>query len=125
MTSNKYICRFATKEDVDEFYLPEDQKYSMKAWVLEKDGKIYAIGGLWLVNNSWTAFVKVRDSLPAKAFWKASMLVTAELKKLQLPIVAIKDEALESSERYLTKLGYEFFDIQNNKRIFKLWHKQQ
>lgn len=123
MIKLKYNFRHATQEDVDHFYLPEEQTYSMKAWVLECDEEKYAIGGVWLVSGKFTAFCKSKTGLPVKTFWKVSKIVIDELRKLQLPIVAIRDQEVESSQRYLTKLGFAPFDIQNNKQIFKLWHK--
>jgi len=117
------MLKFATKKDFDFFFRGEELPYSAKAWVLKKGRKRYAIGGIWLMSTQFTSFVRVKNNLPKKLFWKVSKEVTEELKKLNVPIVCERDKELHSSKRYLEKLGYKYYGIINNKEIYKLCHK--
>lgn len=115
--------RFATKEDFEEFYIDEKIPHSAKAWILEKDNKKVAIGGIWLIPMQFTAFVRIKDNLPKKEFWKVSKLVTEELRNLNTIITSIRDDTQSNSKKYLEKLGYEYFNTVNNQEIYKLWPK--
>lgn len=122
MINNKSVLRFATREDFDFFYPNQPMILTAKAWVLEKEGKKLGIGGIWLQKNKNTAFAKITKEASAKEFWKASKEVANKLKKLNLSIAAIRDETILSSERYLKRLGFTFYNIQNNQEI---WKQQQ
>lgn len=120
----KTNLRFATKEDFAEFYKDEIIPNSARAWVLEKNSKKLAIGGVWLMPCQLIAFVKIKDDdLPKKEFWKISKFVTEELRKLDTIITSIRDDTQPNSKRYLEKLGYQYFNTINNQEIYKLWPK--
>lgn len=117
MTNNN--LRFATKEDID-FFFPGKIPFSVKGWVFEKDNNKYAIGGIWIVSGKYTVFLRTKENFPKKSFWLASKKVIEEIAKLDIPVVAIQDEHLPSSERYLTRLGFQFYNIQDNHKVYKL-----
>lgn len=122
MTKDNFKLRFATREDIDNFY--GQSLYSVRAWVLEYKDQVVAIGGLILLKGRYVAFIKDLKELPKKIFWRVSKNIVAEMRKLNFPIYAIRDEKLESSERYLTKLGFRHFQTHNNQEIFILWQEQ-
>lgn len=123
MINNNFVVRSATREDFNFFFPDKVQEDSMKAWILEKEKIRYALGGVWLKKNKYTAFVIITPglSLPKKIFWKESKNKIIELLKMNLPgIGAIKDNNIPSSERYLKRLGFVLYDIHDNQEIYKL-----
>ncbi len=116
----KYNLRYATKKDFDFFFKGEKLLYSSRAWVLCKKRQRFAIGGIWLMKTQNTAFVRVKENLPKKEFWKTSKLVTEELLKLNIPIICFRDSEQINSKKYLEKLGYKQSGMLNNQEIYKL-----
>jgi hypothetical protein len=111
--------RQASKEDALEFY--DHLMKSMRAWVIENEEELLGIGGFLFHKNGLCFFVKTKTNCPKKLLWKASKLVMQEGAKYGLPIMAIRDSEVESSARYLTKLGFSFSHSYNNEEI---WLKQ-
>lgn len=106
MTKPNYTLRYATKSDFDFFYKGEKLVNSAKAWVLCKKRNRLAIGGVWLLPMQNVAFVRVRPKVPKKEFWKVSVMMVNEWKKLNMSIACFRDEGIINSEKYLQKLGF-------------------
>lgn len=115
-----YNLRFATKEDADVFY--PQRLMSFRAWVLESGNELLAIWGYLFSDEGRVLFCKTKDELPKKTFWEFTQKIKEEVIKTALPIWAVRDEELPTSERFLKRLGFKFSHIYNNQEIY-LWHK--
>lgn len=115
--------RFARKKDFKYFFKDEQVVYSSKAWVLLEGKNRVAIGGVWIMPNQFTSFVRTNNITDKKTFWKACKLITKELIKLELPILCFRDEKQINSKKFLEKLGYRYFQTLNNQEVYKLWLK--
>lgn len=112
--------RPASKEDALKFYDSLDK--SMRAWVVE-DKEILAIGGFAFHPYGIFFFSKKSKECPAKSFWKACKIGLNEGLKYNMPIWAMREKELESSARFLTKLGFKFSHINTDNEEIYLWHK--
>jgi hypothetical protein len=112
--------REATKEDFLKFY--DQIEYTCKGWVIENKD-ILAIGGLAFHKYGIVLFSVAKQNIPKKIFWSLSKKGLEEAKKYNMPILAVRDSYLESSERYLKKLGFVFYNFNTNKE--EIWVKQQ
>ena len=119
----KINLRDATSDDIRRIY-PEGLKFSVRAWVLECDERLLAIGGLILIKDNYTAFVRLLDKVPPKTFWKASKDKIRELLNSVSVFEAICDQNIKNAERYLKKLGFHFSERKNNQNIYIIWRKQ-
>lgn len=115
--------RPAKKKDFNYFFKDEKVLYSAKAWVLIQGKNRLAIGGIWLMPKQFISFVRIKQIISKKEFWKASKLITKELLKLNIPITCFRDKEQLNSKNYLEKLGYKYFKTINNEEVYKLWHK--
>lgn len=102
-----FVLRTATLEDVKEVYGKRHQR-SMYALVIEIDGAVEGIGGIYYDQDKAVAFCNLSEKVKSYpvALYKASRKVTAFINSLKLPAIAIADPAQESSERFLTHLGF-------------------
>lgn len=124
MTNNKITLLLAKRDDINFFYSPEERKLDMRGWVLKRGEDRLAIGGVWFgKGKNPTAFVKTMPDLPIKTFWDCCLFAANQLKHLNYNIVAIRDEGVPSSKRFLEKLGFRFHNIQDNQEIYKLWQQ--
>lgn len=112
--------RLASKEDALKFYGSLDK--SMRAWVVE-DKEILAIGGFAFHPYGLVFFSKKFEGCPAKSFLKACKIGLTEGLKYNMPIWAIREKELESSTRFLTRLGFEFSHINADNDDIYLWDK--
>lgn len=112
MTDNNYYIKLADIHDYNFFYSQEEQKEScVTAYVLMNKKRRLAIGGLFLREKGCIAFVKVKEDLPKKLFFKEIKKGLAEMSKLiTLPIYAIRDCTINNSDIFLEKLGFKYFD---------------
>ena len=121
MIKADYTLRFATQEDADFFY--PKRLMSFRAWVLEYKKEVIAIWGYLLSDEGRILFSKTKhESVPKKTFWKVTQYLKEEISKTSLPIWAIRDSELTTSERFLARLGFRFSHIHNNEEVY-LWHK--
>lgn len=108
--------RKATASDVAFFYGIESMpKASMKAIVIEVDGEVKAIGGVSFTNGGPVAFMNMRDGADKHPI--LIMKAVKEIKKniysqFRSPIYAIRDSSLDTSDRFLRRLG--FLPIENS-----------
>lgn len=101
------VCRPATPADLEAFYGRKMDR-TMRAWVLELDGRIIAVGGLaYHRGRPWDLFSDITPELKAHpiAALKAAKAVLAGMR--HLPAVALADCNLPNSERVLKMLGLE------------------
>jgi hypothetical protein len=115
----------AKKKDFNYFFKGENILYSAKAWVLYQGKNRVAIGGVWLMPKQFTAFVRAKENISKKDFWKASLEVNKKLMQTGYPIVCFRDKDKINSKKYLEKLGYIYYNTVNNQEIYKLWAQQQ
>jgi hypothetical protein len=114
------ISRTATKEDLLKFYDKVDR--SMKAWVIE-DKEPLAIGGFAFQPYGLMFFSVSKKDVPKKTFWKVSKKGLEEGLKYKMPIYAIRDVEIETSDRYLKKLGFKFSHINEINEEIYIWEK--
>jgi hypothetical protein len=115
--------RFARKKDFIYFFKDEKIIFSSKAWVLLEGKNRIAIGGVWIMPNQFTSFVRTNNIENKRVFWKACKNITKELIKLELPIVCFRDDKQVNSKKFLEKLGYKYLNTINNQEVYKLWRK--
>lgn len=120
MTKDSYSLRFATREDAESFY-PEILM-SFRAWVLEYQKEAIAIWGYLFSDEGRILFCKTKGDIPKKTFWKFTKQLKEEISKTAVPIWAIRDEELPTSERFLKRLGFKFSHFNKNESVY-LWHK--
>jgi len=104
--------RTATREDIKT-------DKTVRAWTLEDQGRVLAVGGIMFGDN-YTGFLDVKEKLPAKTFWKVAKKVMGEIKKLNVTFGVIRDDSFINSKKFLNKLGFKFYNIQNNKETY-IW----
>jgi len=118
------IIRDATPADIKVFSLFNDNpKYillnTIKAWVVEKDGKLACIAGVKFCQGYNEAFSDVVPNLRAskKQILKYAKILANKMKELNIPIVTIPTENPDSS-RFLMAVGFKLVDVK--RKIFKL-----
>lgn len=108
--------REANKDDFLKFY--DKIEFTCKGWIIE-DKEPIAIGGLAFHKYGIVLFSTFKKELPKKAFWSISKKGLQEAEKYKMPILAVRDSHIESSKRYLEKLGFVFgFFNLNNEEIW-------
>jgi hypothetical protein len=103
----KVEVRYSTAEDAVEFWgaLP---KFSFIGVTLRVDGEILALGGFTYEKTCLKAFCELRpgaESYP-KAIVKGSRMVMRKAAAKGLLLHAVRDDQIESSERYLRRFGF-------------------
>lgn len=88
MSASKPIVRRATREDIEAFSSMQD-KPTVNAWCMEKNGEIIGLAGLALIKGRWHAFC---DLTPEARIHKISVLRTAK---------AIFEEARQQGIRFV------------------------
>lgn len=118
MINLKWYIKPATKEDFITLY-GEAPKNTLKAWTLICNDKICGIGGVALVQFKYTAFCKKAKDvrLPNSVWYKAILQGFNEVKKMNVNILAIRDEKQESAERLLKRLGFEIMEVRGKQEI--------
>lgn len=118
---DRYILRPATTIDVASLY-PEGLRNSIRAWVLSDKitGVIYGIGGVILVNDQYTAFLKksLEGRIPPITAWKAILKGLKNIKNMGITVTAIRDRNLKSSCKLLYRLGFEFSHMSKGQEIY-------
>lgn len=103
--------RRATANDVALFYSGNEMpKPSIRALVVEVNGDIKAIGGVAMSVGGPVAFMNMKGdgSRFPKLIMKATKMLVRDVFSLyRCPIYAIRDTGLDSSMRYLTRIGFE------------------
>ncbi len=108
--------RFATLDDFVKFDEPPGP--TVRAVAVEVDGEVLAIGGIAYLPGRNLAFMQSKPGIPATTLFKATRKALQEiLSQTKPPIIAERDESIESSGRYLERFGFEH--MQGNLYIWK------
>jgi N-acetylglutamate synthase-like GNAT family acetyltransferase len=108
MIAPRPIIRRASREDIEAFSQLQD-KPTVKAWCMEKDGKIVGLAGLALIRGRWHAFC---DLEPDARVHKISIVRTAkkifaEARKQGIRFVyADADPKEPRAVAWMTSLGF-------------------
>lgn len=86
--SNRVITRQATRDDINAFSSAAN-KPTVKAWCIEADGKVIALGGLAFSHARWFAFC---DLTPEAREYKMAIARTSR---------KVFDEAKQSGIRFI------------------------
>lgn len=100
--------RYATPADILAFY-GEAPRPSMQAVVLEVDGAVLGVGGLYTEAGRIIGF---SDFKPEAANYKLSIIRGAKMilelmRKKRRPIYAVRDESIDTAPGFLAYLGFE------------------
>jgi hypothetical protein len=126
MTSPKPIIRSATSADLDEFYGDDRPSASMRAIVVELDGKVAGVAGLSYHGDQMTAFSVMHDSLKKYpvTIMKAAKRFAAIMNKHGQGALAVASIDEDGSDRFLKHVGFTFIGVTSDGRIYQ-WAQQQ
>ncbi|HFE8995046.1 TPA: hypothetical protein ACGATL_000283 [Raoultella ornithinolytica] len=116
--------RRATANDVALFYGVSAPPASMRGVAIVVNGEVLGIGGVSMSIGCPVAFMNIREE--AQRYPILIMKATAKLKQdvfslYKCPIYAQRDMAVESSGRYLSRLG--FTPMEENSEVY-IWRPQ-
>ena len=111
--------RAATQADLDAI-APEPVKCSFKALAFFLDGELAGVSGLKFVNSYYVAFLDIKPNLPVTrmTIWRCTLEVMKMVRETTPICLATADKNVESSERFLKRLG---FAIMNDEERGYLW----
>jgi hypothetical protein len=117
--------RRATANDVALFYgVDNTPKASLRGVVIAVDGEILGIGGVSMSIGGPVAFMNIKPEAVAHPLMimKASRwMITNVFSLFRCPIYAFRDTSLESSGRYLKRMGFNKID--ENSEVY-IWRPQ-
>lgn len=123
--------RYATMADVQAFHKMQEAdpshnhvhilENSIKAWVVEKDGKLACIAGVVYGKSYIEAFSDVAPDLdaPKIMIWRYAKILADKIKDLNIGAMAICRENPDSS-RFLESMGFHYAGMSNNKKIYRI-----
>ncbi len=117
MTKGSYNIKPANVSDINYFYTKAEQKEDcIIAFVLRKGEKQrLAMAGVFVRKEVCIAFVRVKENLPKKLFFKEIKKGLVGMQEmLSKPIYAIRDEKIKGSDIFLKKLGFKFVNLNTN-----------
>lgn len=111
--------RPATAKDWEAFF-GESPKKSMRAWVMEKDGQVLAIGGVRHMGYTGRPFL-FSDIKPEAKKYPVAMIKGAlkALEILDAPVLAIASPEEPGSIRLLTRLGFRWYATSSQGEVFQ------
>lgn len=100
--------RWAEPADIVAYY-GDDAKPTMQAVVLDVDGELLGVAGLYCDSGRLICFSDFRpqSSLYKKSIIRGAQLLLELMHKKRRPIYAVRDETVSSSSRFLAYLGFE------------------
>lgn len=108
--------RFATQSDFAKF--DELPSPTVRAVAVDVDGVVMLLGGVAYLPGRNLAFMQAKVGVPAKAVMQATYKAMNEIMATTRgPIIAERDESIESSGRYLLHFGFEH--LRDNLYIWK------
>lgn len=111
------MTRGATAADFAAF--GREVPYTVRAWVIEKDGRPAAIGG-YFVKRGWAhVFSEIREPLPKMTIWREAM---KHLTALKMPAVCEADPNVPGSGRFLERLGWEHAGTVDGREVYTWQH---
>lgn len=108
MTRSKAIIRRATKSDIDIFAGTKDRP-TVKAWVIDVDGRAIGMGGLAFAKGRWFAFCDLSDEARRYkvSIVKTGRLVMEEARRAGHQFIYADADAEEPmAKRWLTSNGF-------------------
>lgn len=132
MRDENIIVREATKDDVDAFHAMQEADpdhghthtlwHTIKAWVVEKDGKLACIAGISFADGYNEAFSDVMPNLVAskRTRYKYAKILADKMRELKLPIVVALGKENPDSSRFLMSMGFTFVTEKHNRKVFRL-----
>jgi RimJ/RimL family protein N-acetyltransferase len=120
------VGRPATREDYIAFY-GEAPKRSLRAYVLDLDGRILGVGGIRYQNPGQPPFL-FSDIKPEARQWPKEMVKAAKMALADFgpaPILAIADPHEKGSIRLLTYLGFKHFASSVKGEVFRYAPEQR
>lgn len=100
----KCEIRWAKLSDFEKF--KELPPVRSKAIVVEEDGEPVVLGGLLYFPNSCMAYMQAKRTLPVSIMKATKKAMTDLFLKTDKPIYASRDMSIESSGRYLERIGF-------------------
>ena len=121
MTSPKPIIRTATLEDLNQFYGDARPSASMRAIVVDIDGKIAGVAGLSYHDGQMTAFSKMDDMLRdyPVTIMKAGKRFIRLIESHGRNVMAIASVDEPGSDRFLERLGFTFVGEIEQGRVYQ------
>jgi hypothetical protein len=125
MTSPKPIIRTATADDLDQYYGDERPGVSMRAIVVEIDGRVAGVAGLTYHDNQMVAFSKMDDELRKYpvTIMKAAKRFVGIMSRYGHNIFAIAACYEDGSDKFLKHIGFSFIGETEAGRVYQ-WLKQ-
>lgn len=103
----KTVVRYATAEDLDKFYGPDDPVYfSARAVVVEREGEILGVGGICRVNKQMQVFSDIRGDISKKDILRASRMVIAMANRYT-SVVAYADLSKPTALGFAKHFGFQ------------------
>jgi len=105
---SKAIVRRATRADIEAF-LPVTDRPTVKAWVVDVDGRIVGMGGLALGQGRWIRFCDLSEEGRhyKRAIVKAGRAVMEEARRAGHRFIYAEADADEPmARRWLTRNGF-------------------
>lgn len=100
--------RWATPEDVRIYYDGEPRP-TLQAVVLEVDGELLAMGGIYYHGNRIIAFSDLKPGAEkyGLSIMRGSKMIVELMRKKRRPIYAVREEGLDSAPGFLAHFGFE------------------
>lgn len=98
--------RPAVETDFLEFYgkLPP---LTTRAVVATHDGKVVGVAGVMLEHGCWFVFTDISTEISRKQIMYGVRAFKKMMDGTSLPFITTREESIESSERFLVKLGFK------------------
>lgn len=123
--------RNATKDDVKAFHEMQESdpahnhkhtlENSIRAWVVEVDGKLACIAGVVYGKNYIEAFSDMAPDLnvPKRTIWRYGKILAGYIKDLGLPVIALCRENPDSS-KFLESVGFYYVATSGNRKLYRI-----
>lgn len=115
--------REATAADIAAFY-GETPKRSMRAMVAVLDGKPVGLAGVYYHAGQVVAFSEAKPEIQGlrHAIGRGTLAVLAMFRRLNIPVLALAQQDIPGSERFLERCGFEHVDSTCEGEVFR-WRK--
>ena len=102
------VIRLATEDDIRAFYGKVD--WTFRAYVAELDGEVLGVGGIYYEDPYVVAFSSFKPEM--RKFKKTMVRSVRKIMELvkDRSCIAVASDKHDTSEKLLTKLGFERID---------------
>jgi hypothetical protein len=111
------MIRWATAQDIVDFY-GHPQPFTLRAMVLEQEGKPVALGGVMHHARGPVAVMEMKPEAGKKSVLKGSLLALKTILSRYNAVYALRDTDQDTSLNYLKRLGFEPVDENNEVYIW-------